>query len=1102
MSRRLRLPVSWALLVLLTAPVLRAQFNWTGWAFNGDFFSGGNWQGGVAPPNNGTAAVVFGNASQSYLYYNTSLQLNSVAFNGIVRPFFVQGPLGTLNLGSGGLTYAPTGSFRSIINDAVTLTASQTWNINSGTLRITGPIGDASLGHLLTKTGAGSLEISRTDAGAGWTGGLTLGAGRVVAYSSSDSYNFTHASAPPLGFGTLTFNGGTLVAKPYPDFSGGIYPLKVTNAVVSNGLIATQNATDLIFLGAVSLTANTTIQSQGRPLVFTGAFTESGGARQLTVDSGAPVRLEGSSGWTGGTDVINRSVLIFAGEDNTPGTLNAIKVGADAYVGTAVVNNVGLFLSELDKPNTLGAIGFDSDLLTGPDTLTTAIDLTGFNASARLGSATTAILGSTATITPQGSSYRFGGGGGLLQVDSRLTGARALVVDSPAARPLTLRLDDINNDFTGGTTVTNSGLLIYAGFYPGGVGSITINNGGYVGFRSGDGEDVTTGLPRVNPASTGMVGFDGNFSSLVINTAVDLSSFTNGIYLGTATTGGVDDGFYGGLTLTGALTPAGGASAPYRFAGYKGGLLQVATNLTGTNGVHIGDPNSPGTFLDPVRYEYSTVALSGDNAGLSGDIHLYAGQLGVSQINGVTGTDPTSALGTGNLIVQGASLPAEWNNIYGTAPRPKIVVENFDTIIANPVTLNTNLSVGGFPDFEFRGVVSGTGGLYVEDGLGFTLSGNNTFSGGVYLYQSGILFLDHDNAAGTGALSYGGTTDAQIYFNTAAPTVGGLARNDPDDFARLFAVQPNTVLTINQAADSAFGGEIRSTDASDSVRLVKSGPGTLQLMEGGLYYHNGTTEGTLSGAPEVNLQINQGTVVIGRDFFIEDPGPTVWVHGGTLALDNQDSFFFLQNPLVVDNGGRIAGNGLIASSLAIGTGATLSPGLDLAGYDPVGRLEIYHLSLRGGGSLDWDIMRADPTSGAWDQLFVSTPSTLDLTGVNLEDPASPATRFTLKVISRQLNGTAGPLADFDPSLNYSWLLFSNDNVAGFDPAKVIIDSSQFANSLAYGPQGNGEFFLTQNGNNIMLNFAAVPEPSTYGLMLVGLGLLVVTARRRRHPPTA
>lgn len=82
----------------------------------------------------------------------------------------------------------------------------------------------------------------------------------------------------------------------------------------------------------------------------------------------------------------------------------------------------------------------------------------------RVGSATFAKF--TGTITPAGNGpYRFGGGGGLLEVSGALTNApssptepRGVVVESNSDRPLTLLLSGANT-YSGSTSVSQSAII-------------------------------------------------------------------------------------------------------------------------------------------------------------------------------------------------------------------------------------------------------------------------------------------------------------------------------------------------------------------------------------------------------------------------------------------------------------------------------------------------------------------------------------------------------------------------------------------------------------------------------------------------------------------
>ncbi len=1119
MSRRVLATALLGSLCLFSgATGLRAQttFTWTGNGSPNNWDSSVNWAGGIAPADFTTDNVFFGDGHSSYVFLNSSdINAYGLTFSGNTQPFFLDGnfdgpsSLATLHLGTGGITYAPAQPLKSEINANFQLHDSQTWNIASGTLVLQGNIYDGDSDFIFTKTGAGTLVFGNTnnefDAST-----INVNNGRLVL-SASDPIS----GDLPLGWADLVIGPATggnnpiLVAADTQDNGGSV---TLNNSLVLNGALTTENQTEFHLAGPVLLSLDTTINSKGKPLFIDGSISEPGSASGLTVNGTGAVILTGDNSYTGGTNVTN-GVLIFGNENSIPNNLvgytgGLLKAGANGYLGIAFVPTGDfynatdiLFLSHFDKANTHGTIGLDSDPNGATNTFTDNIDLsavptlTAFAPDARLGSATTAIL--SGTITPQGTDYRFGGGGGWLQVDSLLTGARAVVLDSPAALPLTVRLTNSSNDFSAGASVTNSALIFSYGPLTSGANSISINSGGYAGTEEFFElpSEITAFLGHIDPASVGMVGFDaapGNFRG-TISDPIDLSRFTNALYLGTATPGSEGPG----LTLSGTITPAGGVSAPYRFAGYKGGALEVASPLTGGNGVLIGDPNSPGTFGDFINQRYSTVALTGDNSALTGNVTLYGGQLLVGQSNGTPGTDPTSALGSGTLVVTGMTLPAAWVGEDGQPPAPR-----FDTIVdglilPNNISLGTTLQLGGNGNyFQLTGQITGSGGLYVEDGTEISLANDtNTFSGGIYLSSGSELDVDANHATGTGPLTFGFSSSSKVVFDTPAPSIHGLVSNQSFDFTSLFFEQSGAVLTIDQSVTSSFSGEFRSDmSPDDSYRIVKTGPGTLDLTTGGLYGYHGTPEVALDGTP-VSVQVNQGTLIISNNFYLESGDQTFWVHGGTLALDGGK---YVHNPIVVDNGGRLAGTGDFDSSIHVGTGATLAPGL--ANQGGIGTLTIAEVLAAPGGTYEWNLQSSsDAQTAAHDMIQVSGSATLDFSAINPGDPNDAAHRFTLRAISLQANGTPGVALGFAPNQSYSWNIFSYNNLdALFDPTKILIDPTLFSTNLGTG-FAIGTFSVTDAGGLIALNlttFAGIPEPSTYALLALGLGCLSLTAWRR------
>ena len=89
----------------------------------------------------------------------------------------------------------------------------------------------------------------------------------------------------------------------------------------------------------------------------------------------------------------------------------------------------------------------------------------------------------------------------------------------------------------------------------------------------------------------------------------------------------------------------------------------------------------------------------------------------------------------------------------------------------------------------------------------------------------------------------------------------------------------------------------------------------------------------------------------------------------------------------------------------------------------------------------------------------------------------------LDILSLTGANIAGDVPDFS-ELNRSWdILTTTGGITGFDNSLWTLDTAGFNSS----PSWAGSFSLTQNGNNLVLAYEAVPEPATIVLLLVGLG---------------
>lgn len=829
----------------------------------------------------------------------------------------------------------------------------------------------------------------------------------------------------------------------------------LANAIVYDGAPDQRFTLDggsggLTLAGPVTLNHEMTLSTEGSVRV-TGSV---GGTGRLVLEGGR-LNLASTTAntYSGGTRV-EEGVLVFENPSSLP-TSGLLATSSWGYIGISFVpSSMTDYLRRFSQFDMHGTIGFDSPGAT-PQTFSGAIDLSGFSSFPRLGSSTRAIL--AGVITPGGTSYAFGNGGGVLEVTSALgdgTSSRSLDVYSTPDAPLTLRLTGANT-YTGSTGVEDSALIFGPNALPGAT-IIATYGGAYVGTEdSAFGANPAGFIARFDPSNTGsIIGFDSfGASPFEVTGPVNLGHFTSTtdpeIYLGTTTK----------ATIRSSSTislPA--AQSAYRFAGYKGGQLTVETTLADAGGqrsVVIGDRDNMATFGDGAG-DSSTVILTGNNTYTGGTV-LEAGSLVLAAV-GSTDTP----LGTGTLRVSAQNAGGEHVGLFAL---------NTPQTIANAVVVDSGswLDIGGAQALTLNGPLSGTGELFKVGSGTLRFGGNNgAFAGGLTIEEGAVAFAS-GSGLGDGDLSFGSAGGSVLFEGST--TLHGISGGSASS---VVTIASGKTVTIAQGASGEYAGSF----AGSGGNVAFTGSGTELRLSGA---------STFTGTATVGSGIS---VVASNNLAFGSTANVLALNGGRVVADHGVT---ISNPMTI-SAGTLGGAGTfkaVGTGFTIGSGVVLDPGLSPGTLTIDGSLlSSSALILAGGGTMKWEIADAG-AAGGWDQVAV--------VGGSVAITATSSNPFTFSLRSVYPDGGSGLMTNFNPGLTYSWTVLtvgSGKSITGFNnPDQFAFDLSGFAHA------GAGTFSVSLNptGSALSLTFTPIPEPSSYVLMILGAGLTVFVTRRRRQP---
>ncbi len=486
-----------------------------------------------------------------------------------------------------------------------------------------------------------------------------------------------------------------------------------------------------------------------------------------------------------------------------------------------------------------------------------------------------------------------------------------------------------------------------------------------------------------------------------------------------------------------------------------------------------GVPTSSTTVIVGTTTSNRTATItSADAASYYGYIGYSSGNIGtVNVLNGrnwITGNLAVGYAGTGTLNISGGAMVVVYNSGYigsNTGGNGNVTVTGAGSQLVN----DSELSVGQ----------SGTGKLTIADGgkvtdtygnIGYFSASNGevTVTGTSSLWQNnfglnvGIYGIGKLTIADGGKVTTGAGVGTFLAYQSAS--TGTLNLNDTSGSRGVLETAYIYEGTGTGGGHLNFAGGILRATQNQSNFLQDFEAGDVQLNTGGAFLDsNGYNIGistALEGAGGLTKQ-GAGTLTLtGASHYA---GLTT-LEEGTLLVNGS-----ITSDVTVKAGAILGGNGS-AGAVTIEHGGFLSPG-----DSGPGTLHTLSETWMGGGAYVWDITAPVGTPGAqWD--FVSITGTLDIA-------AMTGDKFVIDI-----RGSLPGLAGF---ATYDWTILTASGGFGGTFA-----AGEFAFALdGFSSSTGGDFSILTSGNDLVLRYAAAPEPGRELLLLAGLGLV---GRRRRR----
>ena len=517
---------------------------------------------------------------------------------------------------------------------------------------------------------------------------------------------------------------------------------------------------------------------------------------------------------------------------------------------------------------------------------------------------------------------------------------------------------------------------------------------------------------------------------------------------------------------------------------FGGGTLQYAAGITqdySSRIVNSGSAISVDTNGEEVLWD---TALANTNTG-----GLTKEGSGLLRIRATSNYDGATTINEGTLRIRNVTGSTGW--------KPGAIYINNGSTLEFTGTSQTILqSVGDTITFDSNGggsMVMNKNTIWRNTPIVTTGGAQNTVSGTYFNGQAGggSNRVIYDVAEGTDA---GGI---DLLVSSEHRNVGGITKNGAGTLALSSgtnSMNGGTLIINDGTLEIANNGRLQSGSYADAI--------TMNGDAATIFRYNSnqaqTLSGVISGAGSLEKDNSSTLTLSGANTYSGNTS----VSAGTLALSHASLNNIISNSSIIDvaggatldvsgltngfelaSGQTLSGAGTVTGGMTIGSGSVLSPGNSPGTQNHTG-----DLTWADGGTYLWEINDSAGSQGAdpgWDWLDIT--GALDLTSLT-------AGGFTIDIDSLTLGNVAGNAAGFTglafdgyPDVDASFTIATAGSISGFDASLFSLDDSGFVNG--------GYWEIREDANSLVLDFYAVPEPSSAALL--GLGGLALMLRRKR-----